>query len=128
MRDDSPARVKAVLDVATFAEGLVGAVTKLDLVDLLQLLIMNRHSRALFVQGSHFSGELVIQDGDIVDARCNGDRGEKALFKILGQRGGHFVEQPMPPQVERTIEGRGQMLLLEAMRLRDEQARHGGPA
>lgn len=122
-KDDPPARVKAVFDVATFAEGLVGSVAQLDLIDFLQLLIMNHQSRAVVVHSPGGVGDLVVKDGNIVDARCGGLRGEQALFKILGQRSGKFSEVPLPATIERTIEGRGEMLLLEAMRLRDEGSR-----
>jgi len=125
-KDDAPAHVKAVFDVATFAEGLVGSVAQLDLIDFLQLLIMNRQSRALVVQARCGTSDLVVKDGNIVDARCGELRGEQALFKILGQRAGKFSEAPMPANIERTIEGRGEMLLMEAMRLRDESSREPG--
>jgi hypothetical protein len=119
--DSTPPRVKAVIDMATLADGLTGSVDQIDLMDFLQLLLMKRGSGALAVQGSETSGLIIVVDGEIVDARCGGLRGNEAAVHMLAQRRGRFQEMPLPQAIERTIQVRSDFLLLEAMRLRDER-------
>jgi hypothetical protein len=119
--NSTPARVKAVIDMATLADGLTGSVDQIDLMDFLQLLLMKRSSAALSVQGNETSGLIVIINGEIVDARCGDLIGNDAVLDMLAQRRGRFQETPLPPTIERTIEVRSDFLLLEAMRLRDER-------
>lgn len=115
----SPARVKAVVDMATLADGVTGPSDQIDLMDFLQLLLMKCSSGALAVQGSETTGLIVVVDGEIVDASCGGLRGDEAVLEMLLRRPGRFQEVPLPRTVERTIEGRSDSLLFEAIRLRD---------
>jgi hypothetical protein len=124
-RGASPARIRSLLDMATFSEGVVGSVFKIDLIDFLQLVIMKRETRAMYVRGAEGSGRIIVKEGAIIDATCGSLRGKEALFRVLGQEHGQFSEVELPSNLERTIVDKSQGLLLEAMQLRDECMRGG---
>ncbi|MBI5509667.1 MAG: DUF4388 domain-containing protein [Deltaproteobacteria bacterium] len=127
-RNATPARIRSVLDMASFAEGLVGSVLRIDLVDFLQLVMMKNETRAVVVRSPEGSGRILVKNGEIVDASCGSLRGTEALYKILAAEHGQFTEVAIPSDIERTITEKSTGLLLNAMRLRDERGRAAGDA
>jgi hypothetical protein len=102
---------------------LRGNVQQLSLVDLLQLLAMNRRTGVLVVSTPFGAGELRVADGEVLDAVYRRLEGEKAFYRLLAEREGSFVFAPGgPPAVARVTKGTS-TLLMEAMRHKDEVAR-----
>lgn len=127
-RDAPPQRLKAVIDMATFSDGLTGSVSRIDLIDFLQLVLMKRDTCAVSVRGAATNGSIVVEAGDIVDAHCGDLRGNDAVVDILCQSRGQFSEADVPTEIERTVVGCTNALLLEAMRVRDERTRDAAGA
>jgi CheY-like chemotaxis protein len=100
-----------------------GTVEQMSLVDLLQLLAMNRRSGILSTTTGGGAGEVRVREGEVVDAVFRRLEGEKALFRLLGERTGHFAFLPGQPDGVRRITAATSMLLMEAMRQVDEVAR-----
>jgi len=100
-----------------------GNVQQMSLVDLLQLLAMNRRSGVLSTTTAGGAGEVRLLEGEVVDAVFRRLDGEKALFRLLGERDGNFAFLPSQPEGARRIQSPTSMLLMEAMRQVDELAR-----
>lgn len=99
---------------------LRGDLGQVPLVDLLQLLAMNRRTGVLTVSTMLGAGELRVADGEVLDAVYRRLEGEKALYRLLGEREGTFIFAPgSPPAVARVTKGTS-ALLMEAMRQKDE--------
>lgn len=105
------------------AQDVRGHVEQVPLVDILQLLAMNRRSGVLTLTTESGAGELHLADGEVIDAAFRKLAGEKALYRMLGERAGHFAFTQGEPVSTRRIQSSTSMLLMEAMRQVDELAR-----
>lgn len=103
-----------------------GYVEQMPLVDLLQLLSMNRRTGVLTVTTSSGSGEVRLAEGEVIDAAYRRLEGEKALFRLLGQRDGQFAFTPGEITNHRRIAMPTSQLLMEAMHQSDEVRRRKG--
>lgn len=97
-----------------------GDLTQVSVVDLLQLLSMNRRSGALTVATARGAGEVRLREGEIVDAVFRRQEGEKALFRLLAEEDGHFAFASGSETTLRRIEIPTSALLLEGVRQLDE--------
>lgn len=117
----APSRA-APAEAATQGE-LRGDVSQVALVDLLQLLGMNRRTGVLSVTTASGAGEIRLADGEVIDAIYRRLEGEKALYRLLGEREGAFAFAPGASSAPRRVNVPSSMLLMEAMRRADEMAR-----
>ncbi len=102
---------------------LRGNLEQMPLVDLLQMLSMNRRSGVLGVTTVAGAGEVRLSEGEIADAVYRRHEGEKAFYRLLGEREGRFAFSPGPPKAARRIASPTSVLLMEAMRQVDEVKR-----
>ncbi len=98
-----------------------GDLEQVPLVDMLQLLAMNRRTGALTITTDDGHGEVRLADGQVVDAVYRRLVGERALYRLLGERRGRFAFGPGDAPTTRRIHASTNMLLMEAMRQVDEQ-------
>jgi CheY-like chemotaxis protein len=98
-----------------------GDLEQVPLVDMLQLLAMNRRTGALTITVQDGQGEVRLADGQVVDATYRRTVGDRALYRLLAARRGRFAFAPGDPPVIRRIQAPTNMLLMEAMRQVDEQ-------
>ncbi|MCB9585416.1 MAG: DUF4388 domain-containing protein [Polyangiaceae bacterium] len=99
-----------------------GDLHQVGVVDLLQLLGMNRRTGALSVTTSSGVGEVRLEDGEVVDAVYRRLEGEKALYRLLGEREGTFSFAGGYASALRRVETPTHSLLMEGMRRVDEVA------
>lgn len=100
-----------------------GDLQQVSLVDLLQLLAMNRRSGVLGITTPTGAGELRLTAGEVIDAVYRRLEGEKALYRLLGERDGQFNFSPGEPTSARRIILPTSRLLMEALRQVDEVRR-----
>jgi hypothetical protein len=100
-----------------------GDLQQVPLIDLLQLLSMNRRSGVLGITTPSGAGEVRLASGEVIDAVYRRLEGEKALYRLLGERDGHFAFSPGEPASIRRITASTSPLLIEAMRQVDEVRR-----
>jgi hypothetical protein len=101
---------------------LRGDLQQLGLLDVLQLLAMNRRTGVLVLASADGVAEIRLADGEVLDARFRRFDGEKALFRLVATRAGTFVFSPSAlPAIARFSQPTS-ALLLEAMRQNDEAA------
>ncbi len=89
------------------------------MVDLLQLLTMNRRSGVLGITTGYGAGEVRLSDGEVVDAVYRRLEGEKAFYRMLGEREGRFAFSPGEPATARRLTTPTSQILMEAMHLGD---------
>jgi hypothetical protein len=102
---------------------LRGDLRQVPLVDLLQLLAMNRRTGVLTVSTPAGAGELRVSDGEVLDAVYRRLEGEKAFYRLLAEREGTFVFSPGTPPAVARVTTNTSALLMEAMRQKDELER-----
>jgi hypothetical protein len=110
---------------AAVAEGgdLRGNLQQIGILDLLQLLSMNRRSGTLSVTTQVGAGEVRVADGEIIDAVFRRLEGEKALYRLLAETDGVFSFASGAAHSLRRIVLPTSALLLEGMRHIDETKR-----
>jgi DNA-binding response OmpR family regulator len=116
-------KVEAARAVSGEGKDIEGNLAQIPLVDLLQILAVNRKTGLLEVQREGEKGEIALQDGRVADARLGRVSGEKALYRLLTRREGQFSFVPGPAAGEPRIQKKLDELLLEGLRQADEVAR-----
>ena len=97
-------------------------VMQVGLHEVIQMECLGRKSSVLTVSTGNRRGHIYVCDGEIVHAESGQLQGEMALYGLLGLSGGEFTLQPYTEPPRRTISGQYEFLLMEAARLRDENA------
>lgn len=117
--------VFAMLDeLATWTpqQGFQGMLRQVGLNDVIQMECLGRNSSILEISNQHQQGRIYIEDGAIIHAVCGEEDGEPAFYKLLCIAGGQFKLHPFEAPPRKSIEGSWEFLLMEAARVRDEQA------
>jgi len=88
----------------------------------LQLIEMEQKTCTIRIAdaGNKKQGVLYFRDGDLLDSRINGLKGERAAHEIFSWDEVTLSIQNGCPLTEKRIQGELQAILLEAMRLKDE--------
>jgi CheY-like chemotaxis protein len=123
MIDDLAKRI--VTTLRKEAEG--GTLHSVSSGIFLQLMEMEEKTCTvrLIEKPSGRQGVLFFLDGQLLDARCDGLRGEAAAYEIFSWDDVSLSIQNSCPQRERRIHRDLQAILLDAMRLKDELKRMG---
>ena len=116
-------RIEAARAVSGESREIEGNLAQIPLVDLLQILAVNKKSGRLAVEREGERAEVSLDQGRVVDAQMGGVFGEKALWRLLTRREGQFAFVPGPPGGAARIERRLEELVLEGLRQADEVAR-----
>lgn len=101
-------------------QGFHGSVTSIPLTDLVQLGCLARSNLTVEVHSNARKGYIYIGSGRVLHARTGDLEGEEALFTILGWEGGRFVTYPYNPGGTVSIDKPVEQLLIQSVRLRDE--------
>lgn len=108
---------RKVAGQATFS----GSIHGIDILEYLQLLMISGQQVIVeIISRDGIRGLLYVDNGTVLHAVCDQLEGEGALFKCLGFNGGSFSSLSWHDPAEVTINKPGELLLLEAARLRDE--------
>jgi DNA-binding response OmpR family regulator len=116
-------RVEAAKAVSGESREIEGNLAQIPLVDLLQILAVNRKTGRLTVEREGERAEIVLAQGRVVDAHMGAAAGEKALYRLLTRREGQFAFVQGPSGGEERIERKLEELVLEGLRQADETAR-----
>lgn len=101
------------------AVGISGALAELSLVDLLQTLTLGGKTAVVQVTGQAEAGGVQVREGQIVAAQHGKRTGDEALFTLASSNSGRF-EVRFEDTGADNIHGQAELLLLEALRRRDE--------
>ncbi|MFY3742956.1 DUF4388 domain-containing protein [Anaeromyxobacter sp. Red801] len=116
-------RAEASRAVSGDGREIEGNLAQIPLVDLLQILSVNRKSGTLTVEREGERASISLAEGRVVDAAMGTVVGEKALFRLLTHREGQFAFLPGLPPAAQRIDRRVEELVLEGLRQADEVAR-----
>ena len=112
----------AILRALSLRDTFTGNLSELSCVDVIQMLCIARKSTALRLSEGPSTGVIHIEGGELVHAVWDELSGEEAFFRILSVKNGLFYTAPLPPDVERSIRGDWQYLMIEGLRRLDESA------
>jgi len=110
--------LESLLDRET-EPGFRGIQSK-SLVDIIQLECLSQSSLVLRIINGKLTGKIWIQEGQVIDAETEAQRGEPAFHLILSWRAGHFETLPAEPSRPRAITKPYNGLLLESAQALDE--------
>jgi CheY-like chemotaxis protein len=108
---------------APLEQELRGNIEQMPMVDLIQMLNMNRRSGVLAITTTYGAGEIRLAEGEVIDAVYRRLEGEKAFYRLLGERAGRFAFSPGEPATVRRLTAPTSVLLMESMRQVDEVQR-----
>lgn len=107
--------------------GISGKLQEMSLADVVQLLGQQRKSGSLKIRSGPGRGTergvIYLATGEVVDARCGDLTGEEAFYRLAQLEDGTFKFANEETRTGRTIMRKTPNLLMEAMRLKDEQKR-----
>ena len=115
-------RVEAARAASSDA-GLRGSLGQIPLVDLLQILAMNRKTGRLELERDGARAEIAFVEGGFAGAAAGAARGEKALYRLLAWREGQFAFVAGRAERVDPVRKRLEELVLEGLRQCDEAAR-----
>jgi DNA-binding NarL/FixJ family response regulator len=119
-----PSILLEVIRSATSNTSFSGSVNEIDLFDYVQLMLLTQRQVVLEVSSrTGDQGMLFIDRGTIRHAVCMGLEGEDAFYRCMGFEGGSFTTLPWREPEKATINVRGDFLLMEAVRKKDEADR-----
>jgi hypothetical protein len=99
-----------------------GSLDQLGITDLLQFFGLNGKSGTLFLARGAERGTVLLQNGQIVDARLGRVDAEKALYRLLLWTSGTFRFSPGAVAGPAKISASTDHLIMEGLRLGDETA------
>jgi CheY-like chemotaxis protein len=112
----------AILGALELRDTFTGSLSELSCVDVIQMLCIARKSTALRFSEGASAGVVHIENGEPVHAVWDDLAGEEAFFRMMAVKNGLFYTAPLPPDVERSLRGDWQYLMIEGMRRLDEVA------
>ena len=130
---DTTARIKRVIDKIALekmareapAEGVLrGSLAQMNVMDLLQSLDLGHKGCLLTLTNGADKCEMYFNDGQIVHAVSAGIKGDDAVYKVMAWTGGNFTIDFNGKSDQQTTSRSTQGLLMEGMRLLDEQNRN----
>jgi DNA-binding NarL/FixJ family response regulator len=101
-------------------DSFTGNLSELSAIDVIQMLCIARKTTSLRLSENQSSGVILIENGEIVHAIWDKLVGEDAFFAMMSVKNGLFYTSQLPPDIERTIKGDWQYLLIEGLRRLDE--------
>jgi len=121
-------KVNKAKEVVEEPKDIEGNLAQMSLVDILQLLSMNKKDGVVIVkkEGKKEGGSIFFRGGRIINATTGTVKGEKALYRLLARNTGKFEYLPKNFTQELNIDKTTDSLLMEGMRQLDEWRRMAG--
>lgn len=101
-------------------EGFSGTLRQVGLQEVIQMECTGRRSLILEIRNQQLRGQIYIEVGAITHAVAGDLVGDNALYRLLSLTGGEFQLKPFKAPLQRTVQERWELLLMEAARCCDE--------
>lgn len=108
--------------------GFSGMVNDIDITDYLQLLAMNKVTKAIVVEGESGRGVIVLHKGELVYADYGEFRGDLAFHALLSLHNGKITDKKLKRIPKKNINKSLTQLLLESSTNNDEMMPHNAPS
>ena len=102
-----------------------GRLEEMSILDLMQSLEMGQKSCRLTIRRGDETGELFFSSGQCTDAKMGSSEGEAAVFQAVRWADGEFEIDFNSAPTRYTISRTTTVLLMEALRVMDEEQRDG---
>lgn len=112
-----------ILQALDQRDGFAGTLAELSSIDVIQMLCIARKTTAVRFSEEASSGAVYLEHGEPVHAVWDDLVGEDAFFRVMAVKSGVFHTAPLPSDIERTLAGNCQYLLMEGTRRLDEAGR-----
>ena len=123
---ESPTSTHAKSNGQSEYVALKGDLSELGLLDVIQILDNAQKSGKLLISSEGQDGAIYFNSGRIVNASYQKKVGEQAVYALVGVKGGTFEYEPSDKAFEMVINNSNTNLLLEGLRLLDEENRDVG--
>jgi hypothetical protein len=104
---------------------LAGNLADVNLFDIIQIIENSRMTGSLVITSSAASGEIHVNEGQVVGSKSGNETGVRALASLLGAVDGSFEFEKSSQDYEREIQATSNTaLILDILRAKDEEE-HG---
>ncbi len=107
---------------AELSSGMVGQLTDISPVELLQMINSNQKTGTLGIEVSKNKGQLLFNEGELVKASFAGQEGPEAFYAVLALKKGRFsfTQGLEPTDLDHEIIGGFMGMLMEGMKRLDD--------
>jgi len=102
-------------------DGVRGALSEMGIMEMVQILCAGNRSVKISLESVKHTGEMVLQQGQIISATRGDLKGEQAALELLGWEDGHFRILPLRENPPVTIRTSTDNLLLQCCYLKDKK-------
>lgn len=120
-------RLKMQLEEESYGRSdlIRGKLEEIGLGDVIQMLESARKTGVLHILFTDMEGKIYFRDGGMIHAHFKQMEGQGALVSLFKLTGGDFMFDPRLPALEKTtISGSNTHVVLDALRVIDEEAHH----
>ncbi|HKQ61794.1 MAG TPA: HD domain-containing phosphohydrolase [Candidatus Polarisedimenticolaceae bacterium] len=104
-------------------KGIAGDLEQFHFTDLVQTLVIGMKTACLSLTSGEHSGKIWFENGTARHAQTDGVEGEAAFYAMVRWNTGEFVIEHGVRSTQATLEHDPMFLLMEGLRLMDEDAR-----
>lgn len=113
-------KIERIEKVSRLDNEIEGNISQIPLVDLIQILSMNKKNGVVVLTRHEVKGFIYFKEGNIVNANLGKIEGEKAFFRLLSWSEGKFEFVPTKISTLHKIHRPTDSLIMEGMRQLDE--------
>ena len=117
-------KLKKIEDTAESKHAFSGDLKDLSIVELVQMLNLNKKSGILKIEGDG-NGEIYLKDGQLFGAKTESKKGEEAIYELVTYDEGTFNFEISDQELSQNIKNSTMNVIMEACRIMDE-SRHSG--
>lgn len=113
-------KIERIEKVSRLDKEIEGNISQIPLVDLIQILSMNKKNGVIVLTRNEVKGFVYFKEGNIVNSNLGKIEGEKAFFRLLSWSEGKFEFVPTRISTLIRIHRPTDSLIMEGMRQLDE--------
>ena len=106
----------------TSHDGVRGSLREMGIMEMVQILASGYRSVQIYLENAKKSGELILQNGQIVSATCGEQTGDAAAIELLNWDDGQFRILPLRQTAAVGIRTSTDNLLLQSCHIKDDRA------
>ena len=112
-------KLKTIEDTAETKKAFSGDLKDLSIVELVQMLNLNKKSGILRIEGKN-NGEIYLKEGQLYGAKTETKSGEEAIYELVVLTEGAFNFELSDKELEKNIKNSTMNVIMEACRIMDE--------
>ncbi|MGD9898636.1 MAG: response regulator [Calditrichaceae bacterium] len=117
-------KLKSIENISEERKGFSGDLRDLSIVELVQMLNLNKKSGVLNIEGD-IQGQIYLKDGHLHAAQTETKKGEDAFYDLVSLMSGAFSFDIHDIKLEQNISNSTMNVIMEACRIMDERRQDG---